>query len=216
MQSTGRLPVKPLLALLAIALLSIGAAACGDAGSGSGARTSSGATVAKNSSSAEAARIHASDDDDADDLRNYETRGEREDDREVTTYGHAANATDIRTATAFARRYFAAAAAANGAAACSLLLPHIAKLVPKAYGNEPNLPYMRGKTCAEVMTKLFEHRHKMMAAEAAGLEVTGMRIAGKAAAVLLAFKGLRERRYLGVERTGKTWRLEDLIDSEFP
>ena len=155
----------------------------------------------------------ASDGDDADDARNDHTRGEHEDDVEVTGYGHPASAKDIRTATAFAKRYFAAAAAEDGAAVCSLIVPKISRGIAVSYGKEP---HTQGRTCAEVMSKLLAYNHERMAAEAAQLAVTGMRVANRSAAVLLFFKGLGERRYLGVERTGNTWRMEDLLDSEYP
>lgn len=38
----------------------------------------------------------------------------------------------------------------------------------------------------------------------------------KTAFVLLAFKGIRERRFMGVERFGNAWKLEALMDSQYP
>jgi hypothetical protein len=143
---------------------------------------------------------------------------EERDDEEIEIYGRPATAAEYRSAAGFAKSYFAAAAAEDGATACTLLVPPLAKAIAGDYEKPSDPSYLRGKTCAQVMTKLFKHRHKLMAAEAAGLEVTDVRVSRttKTAFVLLAFKGIRERRFMGVERFGKAWKLEALMDSQYP
>lgn len=141
---------------------------------------------------------------------------EENDDQEIEIYGRPASPAERQSAIAFAQSYFAAAAAENGAAACQLLVPSLASSLGGKYEKAPNPSYLGGKNCTEVMTKLFEHRHKLMAAEAAGLEVTDVRVTSRTAFILLAFKGIRERRYMGVERDGNMWKLEALIDSQYP
>jgi hypothetical protein len=205
--------MKPLLTLLIIALLSVVASACGGAGAGKG--TSSPSQTLSNTASAATGR-GLNDSNDGDNVPDSKNNTENNDDREVEYYGHAANAADKGTATAFAKRYFAAAAADDGATACSLLVPNLAKAIPRSYGKAPNPTYVRGKTCAEVMSKLFNHRHRRMVAEAARLEVTSVRIAHETAFILLAFRTIPERRYMGVKREGDTWKLEALLDSEYP
>jgi hypothetical protein len=145
------------------------------------------------------------------------TKGEKTDDHEVDFYGHAASSVDKRTASAFAKRFFAAAAVEDGASACALLVPSLAQgLADESGKNSSGLPYLRGATCPAVMSKLFKHFHRQFVTEAAGLEVTGVRVASNTAFVLFAFKGLHERRYMGIERSGRTWKLEALRDSEYP
>jgi hypothetical protein len=201
-----------------VAALCLGALACG------GSRNATTSTVAESSSvggtTAHATRrfgLAVNDADDADDTSIANAKGEKTDDGEVDFYGHAAGTVDKRAVTAFAKRFIAAAAAEDGATACTLLLPSLAESVPSEFGKKRSgLPYMRGSTCPVVMSKLFKHFHKQFAAEAAGLVVTGVRVAHNTAFALLAFKGLQERRYMGIERFGKGWKLEALRDSEYP
>jgi hypothetical protein len=145
-------------------------------------------------------------------------RWEEGDDREIETYGRPATAVEWRQAAAFAHAYFRAAATEDGAAACTLLTPGLrASLGGGKHNTSDNPPYLRGKTCAQVMSKLFAHRHKLMVAEAAGLEVTDVRVTEITTFILLAFKGIRERRYMGVEsRNDSPPKLEALFDSQYP
>jgi hypothetical protein len=229
--------MKPLLASLAIALLGICAGACGSTtrSTSSAAKTSSelaaGATtptqatttattgaiaIPKAKAPLEAPQrrgIH--DTYDEDDTAPRKT--EEKDDEEIEIYGKQASPTEWLAAVAFAKAYFAAAAAENGAAACALLVPSLAQGMGGSYESPSDPVYLHGKTCPEVMTKLFVHRHKLMAAEAKGLEVTDVRVTSRTAFILLAFKGIRERRYMGVERfPNNIWKLEALIDSQYP
>lgn len=141
---------------------------------------------------------------------------EENDDREIEIYGRPATVPEWRAAADFARAYFRAAAAEDGATACTLLTPMLQHDLGGSYEHPSDPPYLHGKTCAEVLTKLFKHRHKLMTAETAGLEVTDVRVTPRTAFILLAFKGIRERRFMGVERYGNTWKLEALTDSQYP
>jgi hypothetical protein len=214
--------MRLLLAVL-IVTFCMGVLACGDAHKGTTARV--GESAKARTRAANGFGLSINDADDSDDMSTTNTKGEKTDDQEVDFYGHAANPVDKRAVTTFAKRFMAAAAAEDGATACSLLLPSLAESLPSTYGKKGSgLPYLRGSTCAAVMSKLFTHFHRQFAAEAAGLEVTGVRVAGKTASAspgkiafaLLSFKGSHERRYMGVERFGKGWKLEALRDSEYP
>lgn len=145
---------------------------------------------------------------------------EENDDEEVEHYVHRANAYEWHEAKAFVKAYYAAALKEDGAAGCALLVPSLAEKLPNAYASSPTLSYLQGKTCPEVMTKLFTHRHKLIEAEARGVEVTDVRSADvKTAFILLAFKGIRERRFMGVERIGSPngpMKLEAPQDSPYP
>ncbi|MGH2911043.1 MAG: hypothetical protein ACRDJ3_01060 [Solirubrobacteraceae bacterium] len=211
--------MKPTLAALAVTALCWGALACGS--SHNDVRTS---TVAESSttttSGARAANgfgLAINDADDADDWSTRNTKGEKTDDEEVDHYAHLASPVDKRTVTAFATRYIRAAAAEDGVAACAMLVPSLAEGVPAEFGKaRSGLPYMHGSTCAAVVSGLFKHFHRQFVTEAARLKVTTVRVAGRTAFALLAFRGLHERRYMGWERSGKEWKLEALRDSEFP
>lgn len=145
---------------------------------------------------------------------------EENDDEEVENYAHPANAYEWHEAKAFVKAYYAAALKEDGAAGCALLVPSLAEKLPKAYASSPTLGYLQGKNCPEVMTKLFVHRHKLIEAEARGVVVTDVRSADiKTAFILLAFKGLRERRFMAVERIGNPngpMKLEAPQDSPYP
>jgi hypothetical protein len=210
--------MRTLLATLVVVALGMGSLSCG------GARDAATSTVAASSSTgrpdARAANgfgLRINDADDSDDMSRTNTKGEKTDDREVDFYAHPAGPADKRAVTAFAKRFMAVAAREDGATACGLLLPSLAESLPSEFGkNKSGLSYLRATTCPGVMSKLFKHFHQQFAAEFAGLKVTGVRVAGKTAFALLAFKGLHERRYMGVERYDHGWRLEALRDSEYP
>lgn len=230
--------MKPLLALLATVLLGMGATACGgstngtDSGSQTAASTATAAAAASTTASTATpatptptipkakaplkapARPGIDDTYDEDDTASRKV--EQHDDEEIEIYGKAASPAEWQSAAAFARSYFTAAAAEDGAAACALLVPSLAQGIAGNYEHPSDPSYLHGKTCPEVMTKLFKHRHKLMAKEAAGLEVTDVRVTSRTAFILLAFRGIRERRYMGVERFGRDWKLEALMDSQYP
>jgi len=206
---------KPLLILLGSLLLVLGNTGCGTGKSTSSASSDTAETIPHAKEPLKAPSRPGIDDTyDKDDTAPRST--EEGDDAEIEIYGKQATPAEWLAAVAFVKSYFAVALAENGAAACKLLTPSLASGLGGSYEKPPNPSYLRGKTCAEVMTKLFEHRHKLVAAEAAGLEVTDVRVTSRTAFILLAFKGIRERRYMGVERDGKTWKLEDVMDSKYP
>jgi hypothetical protein len=201
------------------ALLGLGVGACGSATKGTTSQTTSDTVPHRTIPKATAplkAPPRAGIDDTYDEDDTAPRRVEEHDDEEIEIYGKPASPSEWQAAAAFAKAYFTAAAAEDGAAACGLLVPSLAQGTGGNYEKPSDPSYLHGKTCAEVMRKLFKHRHKLMAAEAAGLEVTDVRVTPRTAFVLLAFKGIRERRFMGVERYGKGWKLEALIDSQYP
>lgn len=142
---------------------------------------------------------------------------ENHDDKEIEIYGKPATPAEWQATEAFARGYFAAAAAEDGARACPMLAPWLGPTLGGSYEKPSDPSYLHGKTCAEVMTKLFTHRHGLVVKEARGVEVTDVRVTQQTAFVLLAFKGVRERRYMGLQRMGANkWTLEALTDSPYP
>lgn len=229
---------RSLVSLLLLLLCGVGFTACGETRDANTSRTASASasgtkpsTVAVQTASTAAAPTSSPDekvpaarkapsrpgiDDAYDGDDGSSPKTEAKDDEEIEIYGRPATPAEYRSTVAFVKSYFAAAAAGDGTEACGLLLPGLAKDIGGSYEKPGEPAYLHGKTCPEVMTKLFKHRHKLMVAAAAGLEVTDVRVTAKTAFVLVAFKGVREPRYLGIERYGDTWKLEALIDSPYP
>src|ERR1700691_4044077 len=175
--------MKPLLAVLMIILLSLGAAACGGAGGTSN-------HVIK--------RDRDNDNDNNDD------------DAHVLNYGHAAIGAEKREITSLVRGYYAAAVAEDGAKACSMLYPLLAETVPEDYGR--SIP-LRRRSCAAVMTKLFMRRHQLLVGESSTLKVYAMRVAGDRALTILSFAALPEARQIPERRVGDVWKVADLLDT---
>lgn len=138
-----------------------------------------------------------------------------DDDKSIRAFGHAAGAADRRAITALVKRYFTLAAAGDGSRACSLLHPALAKAVPESYGQPPGPAYLRGKTCAQVITKLFMRDHEQLNAYLGNLEVTGVRLDRNRGLAVLRFARLPGRQ-IQVEREHKTWKIGELLDRELP
>lgn len=130
-----------------------------------------------------------------------------EDDEQAVRFGHAASASDARAVAALVRRYYAVAATGNGAKACAMLLPSVAKAVPLDYGKFGASYLHRGKTCAGVMTRLFAHAQRELTAP---VQVTNVRVSGLTA---LAFLGSKKMRASGIalHREGSGWAIAQVI-----
>lgn len=141
---------------------------------------------------------------------------ENHDDDEVEQFGKPATPAQWQAAEALVRRYFAAAATEDGAGACPLLIASIGSTLGGSYERPSDPSYLHGKTCPAVMTNLFAHYHRLMVRKAKGLEVTAVRVQGPAADVLLAFKGIRARGWMGLALEGGGWKLKELTDAQYP
>ncbi|MGC2374851.1 MAG: hypothetical protein WA484_13345 [Solirubrobacteraceae bacterium] len=137
------------------------------------------------------------------------------DDNSVRGFGHAADAADRKAIVSLVRRYLGAAAAEDGATACALVLRSEARAVPEDYGRPPAPPYARGTTCAAVMSMLFAHYHRQLAAHAAPVAVGDVRVDRGEGVAVLAFRALPGRQ-MRVIRDGRAWRVEVLFDTELP
>lgn len=218
--------MRSLLALLAVALLSVGSAACGGAGKGvgstsqtapgasasggatsttasSGAQTAPGATSSP-SSATEAGRHHKDSDDGDNDP-------ESNDDNEILDYGHAANAADKRAITAVLTSYYAAGAADDGPEGCKLLYSLIAETIPEEF----TAPDLRGPTCEVVMSKLFKQHQQQLSADHAALKVTRVRVNGGKGLALLNL-GKTPESHMLLHREGAAWRVESLLEGGMP
>lgn len=137
------------------------------------------------------------------------------DDNAVRRFGHAASAVDTEAVTTVVKRYFGAAAAEDGATACPMIVSSLAEAVPEDLGRPPGPPYASGKTCAEVLSKVFKYNHRQLAAYAARLEVTGVRLDRNHGVAVLGFRTLPGR-LIHVVRESGVWKINTLLDSELP
>jgi hypothetical protein len=137
------------------------------------------------------------------------------DDNSVRDYGHAADAADRRTITTLVKHYFAAAASENGASACSMIVSIMAKAASENLGGSAGPVYARGNTCAVVLSKLFYHYHRQLAAHDAELKVTGVRVDHAKGIAVLGYETLPGRQ-LHVLREGNTWKVDAFLDLELP
>jgi hypothetical protein len=196
--------MRSLLAFLAAALLGAGVSACG----GSSADTRSTATIPP---------------------APLETKVDGDKDNDVgAAYDETINEgifefdktspspSDTQAITALIKRYYALGAAEDGTAACAMLYPTLAEIVPEDYGKGAGPPYMRGTSCPEVLTLMFKHFHAQLVAEAPKLQVRRIGLNGHHGAVLLNFgRALSERETL-VFHQGNTWKMDSLLDGELP
>jgi hypothetical protein len=208
--------MKPLLALLASALLSTGACACGGASPGTHSAahvsTSARAKEATTTASDESPLANSTADDDRDNdvgAPNDDTHNSG-----ALDFGHRADASDQRAIAALVKRYYAAALAQDGAKGCSMIYSTLAEAIPEDYSQTPGVPYMRGaKTCATAMTLLFKHYHPLLVLELPKLDVRRVRLEERHGLALLSFGALPERE-ISVTREGRTWKLTELRDVE--
>lgn len=208
---------RPLLAVLASALLTAGASACG--GASTGARSTSHATpiVAASRSSAVAPAVTAVDSDRDNDIGTPQDTG---DNHRALAFGHAASASDRRAISALIKRYYAAALAGDGAQACSMLYSTLAESVVVDDASPPGQPsgppYMAGaKTCQQALELLFKHFHPQLVAEVPKLRVTRISLVEHHGVALLSFGSLPERK-IPIGREGRTWKMEGIYDAELP
>jgi hypothetical protein len=220
---------------LAVALLGLGAVACGDAtrGAGAGTGASDAAAVSAGAGVAPASPGHLRDDADADgsyatdhvhvgngadgDDDSYSDTYYDADDENVLDYGHAAEAADARAVTAAVEHYYAIAARGDGAAACRLVTARVARAVPAAYGRSAELPALRGRTCATVMSKVLGELHGQIGADSAALKVGVVRVEGSTAQALLGFgEGGWPSSYTVLRRERGAWRVDELLAGGLP
>jgi hypothetical protein len=196
------------LAPAAAVLLSVGVGACGGAGGGA-AGSSGSAPHAVTAAAVAKLPLPERQPDSEYDSDSYQ--GEPDNDNNHV-FGHPAAAAEVSEITALVKRYYAAAAASDGAAGCSLLYSTFAEGVAEDYGQLAGLSQAQGATCAEVMSKLFERRHRQLSADNATLKVVAVRVLGKRGSVMLDFGGTHGR-YLEVHGELGRWKVDSLFDS---
>jgi hypothetical protein len=196
--------MRMLFVLLVVTLLSVGVVACGKTSNGAVSSTHSN-TTATGSDTATSVSTSTS---------QSSTKGGGFRTSEPGPYesgGVVASAADRREVTAVVKRYYAAVATDDGAEACQLLYPPLGKSIAEDYGNSAKPLYMRGNTCAVVMSKLFRHRRGRPTSDVAGIEVTGVRILNGIAAVALLRSPTMRLGETSLHREGATWTVEQML-----
>lgn len=176
--------MRALAALIAVALLATGFAACGES----------------KDTSTRAGAPHKDRDNDHDN---------NDDDQGTLGYGHVPGAPESQAIAALVKSYFADAAAESGAKACALLTPFLAESVVEVDGHSPGL---RGSTCAAVMTKLFARHHRDLQAKQAALKVMRIGVQGSKSLVALDFPEIPEVREMVLRRYNGSWTVLQLLD----
>jgi hypothetical protein len=209
--------------IIVLALLSGCLAACGSTGRSTSSSSSSppdhrvAATNPATSEGSPGRDGYFEGDDDSDDFKDSH---KDEDDASIRSYGRSAGAREQRTVSALIKRYYALGASGNGARACALIVPSIARrtdfssVAPEAFASVAGSSLFHNKTCAEVESLLFQIDHRTLAAGAAGVTVIGLRVNGSHGIAELAFKGMPER-HLAVRRDHGRWRVDALLDGEY-
>jgi hypothetical protein len=192
--------MRPLLTLLACALLGGAASACGGSSQSSITRSTSDAAAAHTSAKPGVSTPPRKDRDE--DLDN------NDDDYYVLGFGHAAGAADNRAIATMLRRYFAAAAAEDGAKACSLLTPFVAEAIVEQNRHTP----LEGKTCTIVMSKLFKVNHRELLGKSANLKVMRIGVEGNRSRVALQFPEIPVIRQITMRRQDNRWTVLDQLD----
>ncbi len=126
-------------------------------------------------------------------------------------WGRAAIPAEKATVTTLIKHYYAIAVAGDGTRACPLIYSIFAEEIPETYGEQPGEPALSGKTCAEVMSKVFKQSHRRLTSELAALRVTVVRVKGLRGLALLDF-GRPPVREIGLHLEHGAWRIDDLLD----
>jgi hypothetical protein len=186
--------MRSLGVLVAVGLLSAGVTACGGAGKGTGSTSHLSSNAATIGAAASSPAAGAASDSSStpptsptstsatSPTSTTATQGSPEglgldapaapeDHAHFGFYGHPAGTTDRRAIIALVKRYYAAAAAGDGKGACAMLVPSLLKSIPVEYG-QLGASYLRGaKTCAAVLLRLFESRHRELSVPVAVIGV---------------------------------------------
>ena len=84
--------------------------------------------------------------------------------------------------------------------------------IPEDYGKGAGPVYLRGNTCPVVMSRLFKHERKRLAA---AFTVTGVRVHGNQAFVILGSQ-TQPATYLTLEHERSGWKLAGLLGIPVP
>jgi hypothetical protein len=140
--------------------------------------------------------------------RNYHDN----DDREAVLFGHPAGAVERRTITAVVLRYYAAAATGDVRKACSLLPSSLVRALPVEVGRLGPRYLRGGRTCEEILTRLFRRHHPELAAP---INVTEVRVRGDDAFALLGSKHMPAS-FITPKRIHGVWTTDEVLGVRLP
>jgi predicted small lipoprotein YifL len=215
--------MKAMLAPLAIALLSLGVAACGSAGKATRYRAPSESNSADTatlppqpatSSTSPGSYWRYDGDKDSDDFAHSGKRPDDDDDRNLLApYPNSPSRAELQAIVAAVRGYYAAAAAGDGTQACRLLDTSLAAGLGEG-ASQPG--HGSDSSCEATIDRLFKEQHQQLAIEQpATMVVTSVHVKGDLGLALLGFRKAPEGEIL-IERDRGTWKLGALFDSEIP
>jgi hypothetical protein len=206
-----------LFTFLALTLLGIAFAACGNTSKDQGPTFSTGsdpkpsgsyqaATIAKNVPSG---YLHNDGDDDTDDIK-QDHKIPNDDGELFAAYGRKASADDAQAITKLVRGYFEAVAASDETRACSLLVTALSQGLVDGQHHSSN-----PKTCQESMSLLFkqQRRNLLTEAEVATMKVISVHVKGNLGLAVLGFRHVPEQELI-VERKNQIWKVDALLSSD--
>ncbi len=213
--------IVPPLAVLATALLGLGATACGGATATTPTSPPSHTTgTTSNARAGPPAHADSSTgylkndgDKDSDDAERDRASPEGDASILFAPFGHRASAADARAVTNLVKSYYAASAAEDGAKACSLLTAGLALGV--GADQRPsglNAP----ERCAASMAALLAQQHRQLIADdVATMVVTSVHAKGNLGVAALGFRTMPESELL-VEREDHAWKIDALFAGLMP
>lgn len=199
---------RSLLVGMTIGLTVVGAGACGSANRGSSSGSVESAAASARAAAIAAAPQERDGDGDIDTLSKVLDK----DDDTPLGYGAPAGPADRQAIVTLLRRYYTTAAAGDGARACSMLDPLIAEQVVEEHHHGKGPSSLRGDTCAQVMSKLFEQRHHELAQDAAEFRVTVVELRHNRGLVLMPYSTTREMQVI-VRRDNGVWKMDVAVDN---
>lgn len=131
-------------------------------------------------------------------------------DTSIQTYGKAAGESDKQAVAAAVKRYYAALAAGDGATACRLLSSGVSRFIVQQLVGQS--PSLRVKGCSGILSALISRR---AAASQATVEVIGVRIKQDRGFALLRSKRIPSGE-IAVEREGGVWKLAAIGEGALP
>jgi hypothetical protein len=131
----------------------------------------------------------------------------------ILSFGHSATPVEQHAVTTAVKHYYTAAAAGDGAKACSLLAPSLAKTLARDYGHTH---YLAGGDCAMVLSKLFERLHGELMVDRHTIVVLPARMKGDLGVALLSWNDSSREGQIVLRHEHGAWKLDALIDGPRP
>jgi hypothetical protein len=193
---------------VAVVPLVIVVVGCGDSAPTAGSAVAAGSGRTSGPALTDAAQAR-----DADGDNDSHGMGPSDNDGDATlTFGPAASASERQAIISLLRRYYAAAAAGDGESACALTYWLVSEKIVEEHHHGKGARSLRGNTCAEVASKLFQRRHRELVEDLARFNVGAIQVHAKHGWVVLDFGTARER-VTQVHREPGGWKMDALPDS---